>query len=200
MQRPGSRCHACFPGGWRGLAQGSIILIRSFRCRLQSCSGCTKVPDYPPPGMLSCPDCGLCWLTRIMLPGASHTGVSLLAWEKGLTLHEWKLSEIPQLPYSAAQSASYAQRALEAKSNDEMEEALLRTARAQAEAEVCESRAATAAALATAHQEVSTSQADVAEQVRLPFDPHPAGLRLSNAFHRCPGKRILRGLLNLTAV
>ena len=114
-----------------------------------------------------------------MLHGVSQTVESLLAWEKGLRLHEWKFSEIPQLPCSAAQSASYAQRALEAKSNDEMEEALLRTARAQAEAEVCESRAATAAALATAHQEVSTSQADVAEQVRLPLDPHSARSRPS---------------------
>ena len=90
-----------------------------------------------------------------------------------------ELSEIPELPCSAAQSASYAQRALEARSNDEMEESLLRTARAQAEAEELESRAATAAALATAHQEVSASQADVAEQVRLPHDPHLGRLRLS---------------------
>lgn len=90
-----------------------------------------------------------------------------------------ELSEIPELPCSAAQSASYAQRALEARSNDEMEEAVLRTARARAEAEESESRAATAAALATAHQEVSASQADVAEQVRLPLDPHLGRLRLS---------------------
>ena len=42
----------------------------------------------------------------------------------------------------------------------------LRSARARAQAEELESRAATAAALATAHQEVSAAQADVAEQAR----------------------------------
>ncbi len=43
---------------------------------------------------------------------------------------------------------------------------VLRSARARAQAEELESRAAKAAALATAHQEVSASQADVAEQAR----------------------------------
>ena len=44
----------------------------------------------------------------------------------------------------------------------------LRSARARAQAEELESRAATAAALATAHQEVSAAQADVAQQARFP--------------------------------
>ena len=68
------------------------------------------------------------------------------------------------LTCSATQAASYAQRALEAKSAEELEEAALRSARAQSQAEEAEARAATAAAMATAHQEVSASQAVAAEQ------------------------------------
>ena len=71
------------------------------------------------------------------------------------------------LTCSAAQAASYAQRALEAKSAEELEEAALRSARAQSQAEEAEARAATAAAMATAHQEVSASQAAAAEQACL---------------------------------
>ena len=72
----------------------------------------------------------------------------------------------PLLLCSAAQAASYAQRALDARSAEELEASVLRSAKARAQAEELESRAATAAALATAHQEVSASQADVAEQAR----------------------------------
>ncbi len=68
------------------------------------------------------------------------------------------------LTCSAAQAASYAQRALGAKSAEELEEAALRSARARSQAEEAEARAATAAAMATAHQEVSASQAVAAEQ------------------------------------